>query len=492
MASRRDQYQGYRFVMRRHTGALLREDSDIADAPLRRLSNGTWGGVLAGLLGASAAALFGLLSPADSHGWQNGKSLIVARDSGARYVYVDGVLHPVLNYASALLILKAGAVAPVSVSRGALNSVTQGPPIGIAGAPDSVPAASSVVGGPWTVCDDQAVDSLAQPVPQVTLYVGAAAGASAGASGGASASASAGVSVGPTTPLPQESAILVQDPAGTRYLVWNGERLRLTDSQEALALGYTSAALPVAAAWVNAVPAGPDLAAPEPAAGLGGPGPAVDGKPSRIGQLFSVNGATYVMEGDGLAPITPFQVRLFQADPAEQAKVYGGGEAVATPAGVAALNHLSATQPANISGLPHTPPTLVDVSTGSVSVCATLAAGSQNSVTVATRTVAPATDVAAAAPTDHGTPVANRVTVPAGHAALVRLASSAGDAIGTEYLLTDRGVKYPISGSTVLSDLGLAAVAPTPLPPGFVALAPTGPALGEAAAAVVQPNDPNG
>jgi type VII secretion protein EccB len=470
MASRRDQYQAYRFVTRRHTGALLREDSDTADAPLRRLSNGTFGGVLIGLLAMAVAGLWGLLSPSSAPGWQNGKSLIMARDNGARYVYLDGKLHPVLNYASALLILKSGAVTPVTVSRGALDTVEQGRPIGIAGGPDSIPSPGAIVTGPWTVCNDQAETSLTVPLPVVTLYVGTSAGV--------------------LTPLPATSAVLVQDLTGTQYLVWNGERLRLS-SEAPAALGYTGQALPVAPAWINALPSGPDLTPPEPP-DLGSAGPEVDGAASKVGELFSVDSAAYVMEPDGLAAITPLQERLLQADRNEENTVYGGGAVTPRAVDVSALGHLSGTHPASINGLPQTVPAAVNVSTGSVSVCATLASGSQGTVTLATRTVAPTVATAAAEPTDHGTDVAATVDLAAAHGALVKLTSSVNDTIGTEYLVTDLGIKYPIAGPSVLSDLGLSTIKATALPPGFVDLMPTGPALSEQAAAAVQPDDPNG
>jgi hypothetical protein len=106
--------------------------------------------------------------------------------------------------------------------------------------------------------------------------------------------------------------------------------------------------------------------------------------------------------------------------------------------------------------------------------------------------VAPTVATAAAEPTDHGTAVAATVDLAAAHGALVKLTSSVNDTIGTEYLVTDLGIKYPIAGPSVLSDLGLSTIKATALPPGFVDLMPTGPALSEQAAAAVQPDDPNG
>src|SRR5215469_8824534 len=115
MASKRDQLHGYRFLSARNASALLH--ADAAEGPLRRLSGSTLASVVVGVVAAVVAVLFGLLRPGGG-AWQDGRSLIIATGTGSRYVYLNGALHPVLNYASALLILRQGAIAPVTVSAG--------------------------------------------------------------------------------------------------------------------------------------------------------------------------------------------------------------------------------------------------------------------------------------------------------------------------------------------------------------------------------------
>jgi hypothetical protein len=50
------------------------------------------------------------------------------------------------------------------------------------------------------------------------------------------------------------------------------------------------------------------------------------------------------------------------------------------------------------------------------------------------------------------------------------------------YLVTELGIKYPVAGGSVVSDLGLNGAAPAGLPQSMVSLLPTGPTLDETAA----------
>ena len=107
------------------------------------------GAALAGLMVAAlalaAVGVYGLLRPADDGSWRDGAAVVVERESGARFVYVDGVLHPVLNYSSALLILGSDAPRTALVRRASLAGVPRGVPLGIPGAPDLLPAARDLV-----------------------------------------------------------------------------------------------------------------------------------------------------------------------------------------------------------------------------------------------------------------------------------------------------------------------------------------------------------
>jgi ESX secretion system ATPase EccB len=476
VAGRREQLHGYRFLSRRNAGALLHADSDAAEGPLRRLSGGTIASVAVGLLVAVVAGIFGLLRPGSGSSWQHGKSLIIEAGTGTRYVYLGGVLHPVQNYASALLILRSGAVSPVTVSQAAIDRVKQGPPVGIPSAPDSIPAVGSLLAGPWTVCSAPGSDSAGAPYPIVDVAIGRP---------------PAG------RPLAAASAVLVS-AAGSEYLVWNGTRLRIA-SYVPNALGYASTTpLEVGNAWLNAIPQGPDLAAPEPP-GIGSPGPEAGGTRTVVGRVYVVGSSYYTAYSDGLAPITAVQERLMLADPLT-ARAYRGAPPVPLPLSVsaAAAASVSASRPAQTAGLPAGVPALASAGGqpggpgSSAEICASLASAAADTVNISifaapsqTVTGSPSQPVDAG-----GDPIANNVVVPDGRAALVRAVPNPGVSSGTLYLVTELGIKYPLASNAVLSDLGLASATPAQVPENIVALLPTGPTLDETAALQVAPVGP--
>jgi hypothetical protein len=78
--------------------------------------------------------------------------MIIEKETGARFVYRDNVLYPVLNYTSALLILNSPQPNAVQVSRSQLVGVTRGTPLGISGAPDPLPGPGQLITEPWALC----------------------------------------------------------------------------------------------------------------------------------------------------------------------------------------------------------------------------------------------------------------------------------------------------------------------------------------------------
>src|SRR5262245_46492210 len=117
---------------------MLNTEPDARFSPLRRFSVGTIIGVLVGVVVVVGFGVFGIISPGGSTSWRTPGALIIEKETGARYVYVDAVLRPVLNYTSARLIV-GGEPAVVRVSRGSLQSAPRGLPVGIPSAPDALP-----------------------------------------------------------------------------------------------------------------------------------------------------------------------------------------------------------------------------------------------------------------------------------------------------------------------------------------------------------------
>ncbi|WP_255360992.1 type VII secretion protein EccB [Kutzneria sp. 744] len=81
---------------------------------------------------------------------------------------------------------------------------------------------------------------------------------------------------------------------------------------------------------------------------------------------------------------------------------------------------------------------------------------------------------------------ADQTVIPAGSGALVRVLPTPDATPGTEYLVTDLGVKYPFTDDSAVSALGYGQLAGMGVSSALLALLPTGPALDPAAALASQ------
>ncbi len=129
-------------------------------------------GVVAGISLSVLVLLVGLFMSLMQKGlptdWGNGQ-LIIDQSTGSRYVTIDNELWPVLNIASARLLIEPDASAkPIVVSGGLLTGIPVRDTIGIPGAPDTVPAPSKLINSGWTACiaDEGAIDTriLTEPI----------------------------------------------------------------------------------------------------------------------------------------------------------------------------------------------------------------------------------------------------------------------------------------------------------------------------------------
>ncbi len=151
MQSRRDRVQAHTFMVRRLSTAMLAGDPDAVDAPMRRTRTGTFIGLGLAALLCVGFLVFGLIVPGGSTAWRQEGSLIVVRESGATYLYSQGMLRPVANYASAKLA-QGGQLTARTVSAASLEGVPRGGPVGITGAPDSLPDPESLGSRVWHLC----------------------------------------------------------------------------------------------------------------------------------------------------------------------------------------------------------------------------------------------------------------------------------------------------------------------------------------------------
>ena len=464
MRTRPEQVQAYRFVTRRIVGALLSGEPESTDQPTRRLGGAL---IVSALLAAVVLAgfgVYGLVSPGG--GTVTEGQVVIERESGARYFYHNKILYPVLNYASALLIAGAGAeVRPVS--QASLRDLPRGYPVGIVGAPDTLPEHKALLGLPWSVCT--AVRTRAGNSQTTAVSVGSAVPGAAPLGGSA-------------------LVVVVADGAsrGAKYVLWNNTRLRVRDNSALIALDLRAGGVPVGEAFINAVTAGLEFSSGlVPTSGTAGK---VDGVQGRVGQVYRTGSQYYVMvNGGGLVQVGEVTARLV---------LNGASPASVSPGEVSRLLQQTRLEPA---GFPQTALTARSAPGDDPAVCAEYRGGTD---TVTSQTVTGQTTVQVFdhAPTllstvDSSAPVgaagavrvADRVLVRGGWGALVRDLPAPGvTAATTVYLVTDLGVKYPLvqqgSERDALAALGYSGVKPVPVPGDLLALIPTGPALDPAAA----------
>lgn len=253
-----------------------------------------WGGLIGGII--LTILLFGvawvstLFAPSLPANWEHG-SLITDENTGARYVSIEGTLHPVNNASSAHLMFP-GNLKIVSAGSEALTEASIGPEVGIAGAPDQLPTPESVAdptlltctatgGGPWT-----------------------------------------GVNTGAWEEPEDRAVHVIVD--GQSYLVAGGYRYPIGDDvhspeQILTALGQqVEAPMQANATWLNVFPQGEPLVSltipglGEPAGSMTGVGDDV-----AVGTLLEVSdtaneGTIYVVhQGGQIERMTPVMIQLY-------------------------------------------------------------------------------------------------------------------------------------------------------------------------------------
>ncbi|MGW7406896.1 type VII secretion protein EccB [Streptomyces sp. NPDC054833] len=161
MASRRDELNAYTFAKRRTLAAFLQPSpsgsEEGAPKPLRAVVPS----LVTGALTLAVFGAWGMFQPSAPSGWDEpGTRVIVGKQSTTRYVVLktDGTtrLHPVLNLASARLLMNDAGYQVIQVSDDILDSgkLPRGPILGIPYAPDRLPSADEAGKAKrWAVCE---------------------------------------------------------------------------------------------------------------------------------------------------------------------------------------------------------------------------------------------------------------------------------------------------------------------------------------------------
>ncbi|WP_117210397.1 type VII secretion protein EccB [Allorhizocola rhizosphaerae] len=464
MATKRDQLQAHQFLVQRAVSALVTRETDPEQPPFRRPTTFAFVGIGLALISLVATGVYGLISPGGDRTWRDGKSVIVERETGTRYVYLNGKLHPVENYASALLALGQHS-GTARISRNSLAGVPRGPRIGIRDAPDALADRRRLLSGGWTLCSKPATDVTGATVYRSALLVGQepAAGLELGARG-----------------------MLVHVPGTTEnFLIFNGYRHRVSEA-DAVTVGLAlrpAPVFPVAAAVVEMVPLGKPIG-PIAVPDAGKPSTAVPSRPDlRAGQLLVMTtpgGAVqhFLAETDRLRPITSLQFDVQLAYQPTTA-AYDGREPFGMPLSPLAAAEAKQEQapPAVPDNPPATRPEFAD-GPGANVVCLTFDPGSFTPRLRANPALPP-DDAMMATPrrTDGGVALADQILVPPGTGAVIEVMSSSNADVGTLAVVTDLGKAYPLAGPDVLGVLGYADFRPVRMPASLVARLPHGPGL---------------
>ncbi len=470
MASKRDQLQAYQFLVQRATSALVTKETDPEQPPFRRPVGAAFASIALAIVALAGVGVYGMVVPGGNNAWRKDDAVIVEQETGTRYVYLNGRLHPVANYASALLLL-GGHGRTERVSRDSLVGVPRGPRLGIPDAPDALPGPDRLLTGGWSLCSVPADDAAGSRIEESVLLVGT--------------DPADGFDPGDRA-LPAELV-----PTGEKFLVWRGHRHRI-DDYGAVGTGLaltTQAWARVGRSWLDVLPEGTPIG-PIAVPRAGEPSTAVPGKPDlRIGTLLVVRtsggGAQhYLAVADALRPISELQYDVQRAYGPVLA-AYPGSEPTAlplAPALAAAARRLDPV-PVTEGAPPATRPEFVPLPDREATVCAAFEPGRTVPRLVVQPTLPPADPLTTTTRRDpKGTPLADRVHVPPGWAAVVESMPTAATPVGTFTVVTDLGRRYPPATPDVLGMLGYGGITPVRLPAGLVVRLPEGPGLDPGAA----------
>lgn len=141
------QVSGHRFLVRRVEHGLVLGDVRMIHDPLSRRRRALTFGVVACALIAVGSLALALFRPAVDPG----DATLIQAESGALYVRIEEMVHPVANLASARLIL-GEATTPVAASDSFLSATPRGVPLGLVDAPALISSDPVHEDASWLAC----------------------------------------------------------------------------------------------------------------------------------------------------------------------------------------------------------------------------------------------------------------------------------------------------------------------------------------------------
>lgn len=161
MASRRDELNAYTFAKRRTLASFLQPSPTGSEEGAPKPLSTLLPGIVVGVVILAVFGGIGMFKPTAPSGWNTpNEHVIVASKSTTRYVVLrtgtEIQLHPVLNMASAKLLLDPSKDTVITVDEGVLDSgkLPHGATIGIPYAPDRLPSSGEAEAAKhWAVCE---------------------------------------------------------------------------------------------------------------------------------------------------------------------------------------------------------------------------------------------------------------------------------------------------------------------------------------------------
>ena len=451
---------GYRFLRRRIECALLGRDIRGVNEPIRASMQSLTAGSVLAVIGLAGCALVAVVRPQPAVA---NAPIVMGKESGALYVRMGEALHPVLNLASARLIVKTNAD-PQPIPESELSHSKRGLLLGIPGAPQflGMPLAEDELR--WAVCDGG--DHAA---PSTTVVIGRAEGPL-------------------SRPLASEQSVLVRPVSGgSTYLLYAGRRAVVNLDEPAVVRALRldgQIPLTVSPMLLNAVPEAPPIAAPRiPDAGGRGPA-ALPGFPvGSVLRMTRVDGDEYyVVLSHGIQRIGQVAADLLRFTDSR-----GTRTAISVAPDIIRATPTVTDLP--VATFPDRAPSPPDA--GSAALCASWRHAASRGVDISF--LAGALPIPAGhepvelSQADGKGPAVDAVYLAPGRSAYVRATGLSGDnpRAGTRYLITDTGVRFAIHDDDAAHDLGLPDTAiPAPWP--VLAKLPAGPELSRANASVAQ------
>lgn len=503
MASRRDQLNAYTFAKHRMLASFVQSSPDASDETAPRPLRAVLPSAIVGVVVLAAFGAWGMFKPTAPQGWDDpGQKVIIASKSTTRYVVLKTKgkvqLHPVLNMASAKLVLNTQSdVDVVTVDESILDNgkIPHGVTIGIPYAPDRLPSGEEAGAAKrWAVCErpSGSGDSI-----QKAAFV--------------LAKRDMGKTEGAKQKLHGGELLYVVTPDKTRYVVDAQGSAYKVDATNSLLLrtlvGTNREPQHVTREWIDTLHPGDPISFPRvdgtPTAPAHAPGQ-LDSQANRVGMVLRapVNGEEkfYVVLPNRVAPISDFVAQLLLAS-SDLVHLNQAGHALEVSSG--------AINPGQPFGGEHNWPTETPSAVNDTST----ADGSRNTICNVLRDVNAKTGdttLSTWAGTDFPAVLAtgsSSAYVTAGSGQLYRQFQGKETKVGSVFLATDTGLRYALQSNDdsatndagigitakqrqelqqeaklAQTHLGYADLDPTPIPAAWSEFLPTGPRLSTAAA----------